>query len=144
MKTMNTTCFETQVREMAAKGKTRKEAAQEFGLSDSRLKLICQAMGGVKWQRAEADPESRRSGIGAGSRIGHRVHEVRVARPLQKSREQIYKHKGFEGSLVELMVKFKVTWSQDTVRKRLKAGMTLEDAFFSGRPKVRDWSNCAW
>lgn len=138
-----TMCLETQIRKLAAQGCTRKQAAQSLGLSDSKMKMICDTLQDLEWMRANQSVAKRQS-MGCDPAVAERMRRARAARKTPKARPDKYRLDDKEGSLIELMVHFKVMWTVGTVLKRLDSGMSLDEAFSSGRPKQRDWSNCAW
>lgn len=135
-------CLETQIRALAAEGKSRKEAALILGISAGKMRMISESMTGLSWQRAQYTRVRR--GVGQDAAVGEHARRARVQRHIPDRRQEAFNLNGIDGTLIELMVHFKVMWTIGTIRKRLAQGMTLEEAFSSGRPKVRDWSACAW
>lgn len=140
---VNKMCLETQIRALAAQGHSRKQAALTLGIPVGKMKLICDSITGLTWQRDQNIRVRRQTGVGHDSAIGENTRRAKDQRNLSV-RQETFSLKGIEGTLIELMTHYKVMWTIGTVRKRLATGMTLEEAFASGRPKVRDWSACAW
>ena len=137
-------CLETQIRALAAEGQTRKQAAATLGISIGKMKLISDSITGLTWQRAKYTWARRQAFVGHDSAVGENTRRGRGQRNHPGARQETFSLKGVEGSLIELMAHFKVMWTIGTVRKRLSSGMTLEEAFSKGRPKVRDFSKCTW
>lgn len=136
-------CLETQIRALAEQGHSRRQAGRALGLSVGKMKLICDSMTGLTWQRAKGSGIPARKNVGHDSAIGESIRKTRPRRTAVTTHKPIYKLDGVEGTLLELMVHFKVMWTIGTVQKRLAAGKSLEEALTGGRPKVRDWSSCA-
>lgn len=135
-------CLETQIKELAAKGLSRKQAGIALGLSASKMKLVSDCIPGLIWQRAKGSGTPKNKGIGHDSVIGGHIRKKRPCSGTA-SRQERYKLDDVEGTLLQLMVHFKVMWTTKTVRKRLASGKSLREAFAGDRPKVRDWSSCA-
>lgn len=137
-------CLETQIRALAAEGKTRKQAAMVLGISSGKMKLISDSIAGLTWQRAKYTRVRRSNTVGQESSVGMATRRARAPQSKIEPRPEIFLLNGIEGTLIELMLHFKVMWTIATVRKRLATGMTLENAFTSGRPKIRDWAKSSW
>lgn len=137
-------CLETQIKALAEQGLSRRQAGLALGLSAGKMKLICDNMTGLTWQRAKGSGIPARKCVGHDSAIGEGIRKARSRRTTATSHKPIYKLYGVEGTLLELMVHFKVMWTIGTVQKRLAAGKSLEEALTGGRQKLRDWSDCTW
>ena len=135
-------CLEAQIRALAAEGKSRKQAALILGLSTGKMQMISDSLTGLSWQRANYTNGRRL--VGQDAAVGEHARRTRVQRNTPGRRQETFILNGIEGTLIDLMVHFKVMWTIGTVRKRLAKGMPLDEAFSSGRPKLRDWSECAW
>jgi hypothetical protein len=106
--------LELEIRAMHAKGYNRTQISRALGIPYYKLKAIYDDLSDLIWAETK-----------------------RIA-PRPKSEDQ-YTLRGVTATLQELMKRFNVEWTPYTVRRRLREGMSLEDAFFSGRPKIRSW-----
>lgn len=123
-------CLETQIREMAAIGYSRAGIGRALNISPAKIKLICDSLPGICWSAKSqlGRQVCRKSLEHAGGVTAQSRHE-----------EDKYSFRGYEGTLQQLMERFNVEWTVQTVRRRLIEGMSLESAFFSGRTKIRSW-----
>lgn len=107
-------CLETEIRNFIAKGYSRKEIGRALNIPISKVTLMCEFLS------VPARREINRS-------------------PSRRPQQERHTLRGVEGTLVDLMKHFSVEWKTETVRRRIRDGKSLEDAFFTGRPKIRSW-----
>jgi hypothetical protein len=107
-------CLETEIRTLNAKGYSRKEIGRALNIPISKVTLMCESLSVPTRRKINKSPSRR-------------PHQERHAL------------RGVEGTLEDLMKHFCVEWKTETVRRRLREGKSLEDAFFTGRPKIRSW-----
>jgi hypothetical protein len=106
--------LDAEIRSLHDKGYSRTEIGRALNIPFNKIKLMCEFMEDLTWP--ETNPGMTR-------RQAHARHTLR----------------GIEGTLEELMMHFGVEWKTETVRRRLNNGKSLEEAFFTGRPKIRSW-----
>lgn len=124
--------LDQQIRQLAANGVCRRDAARHFGLTPVQFRKACLDLPDLRWARAMPDAAHR-------EKLKTNFAKARDAK-LEKSRRTV---RGIKGTVAELCAHFDVTSSPRTVRQRMLEGMTLEQALFHCQrtSRVRDWSN---
>lgn len=131
--------LETKIRDLASQGYSLKAASKAIGVSSHKLKLMSDILGGISWSKPGSSAARRKLNPDAIAPIGHRRAngtDQQRCRPY----DGMMTFRGVQGTLEALMGHFSVEWMPATVKRRLDAGMNIEDAFFSGRPKTRSWA----
>lgn len=157
--------LEAEIRALHAKGYSRTEIGRALNIPFNKIKLMCEFMGDLTWPAANPGMTRRQAHerhtlrdiegtlqelithfgiewtattVSRRLREGMAIEDAFFNGRLRQPQDRMI-FRGIEGTLEELMMHFGVEWKTETVRRRLNEGKSLEEALFTGRPKIRSW-----
>lgn len=130
--------LEQQIRQLAASGVCKTEAARRLGFTLTQLSKVCSVIEGLRWSYRKGARRDKPTSV-ALEKLKLNLSKARDVKTA-KSRRTV---RGITGTVDELCAHFDLSASPRTVRQRMAEGKSLEEALFAGQrtSRIRDWSN---
>ena len=134
------------IRDYAARGLSQRETMQALGWGEIKFKHMLSLLDGVEWapRHETVNRKLWRDSLKGMSTPAQASNSAKARAALKSKTAKTVR--GFTGSVQEVIDHFDIPTSVSCVRRRLAAGMSLEDAFFTPNKQQVSGkaSNCPW